>query len=142
MIIATVSAEAAGRTSPANLVLIETFAIPMGMSADGAFVTIAVIVDALGAKYFSRILTSPKVKSIGKSYRDTRFSSTPSLKLHLLLPSTMWGAFLALKFANALFTPARLVCGTIVASSVVGNVLMYVGSYQTFLIVVPSLVKY
>jgi len=94
-----------GRTSPANLVRIVTCAIPIGISADYALEIIAVIVDATLPKYFSLIVMSPKVSSIGWFYLETRFSSTPSLNLHLLFPSTIWGFFRALRSTRALLTP-------------------------------------
>lgn len=131
-----------GRTSPANLVRIVTCAIPIGMSADYAFEIIAVIVDATLPKYFSLIVMSPKVSSIGWFYLETRFSSTPSLNLHLLFPSTIWGFFRAHRSTRALLTPDIDVCGRIAASVIDGNVLMYVGTYHTCPIVDPLEVNY
>lgn len=119
-----------------------TYAIPIGISAAYAFDIIAVIVDALGPKYFSRTLTSPNVSSIGKSCLDTRFSSTPSLNLHLRFPSTICGFLRADKSTSALLTPAIVVYGNIVASSTVGNVLMKVGTYHTYPIVEPVVANY
>jgi len=63
------------------------------------------------------------------------------VKLHLWLPYTILGYFLALRSTSALFTPAMDVCGKIVAPSSDGKVLINVGTYQTGPMAEPLLVN-